>query len=132
MISAPVLRLPDFSLPFIVKTDACGTGIGAVLMQEGHPIAFLSKALSPQNLGLSIYEKELLALVMAITKWRHCLIGNHFIIRTDHQSLKYLLEQRLTNTLQHRWLAKLLGLDCEMQYKRGVKMESQMLYLEKK
>jgi hypothetical protein len=46
LISAPVLALPDFSLPFCIYTDACKTGIGAVLMQNGHPLAFLSKALA--------------------------------------------------------------------------------------
>ena len=89
-------------------------------MQEGHPIAFLSKALSPRNLGLSAYEKELLALLMAVTKWKHYLLGYHLIIKTDHQSLKYLLDQKLTTSLQHKWLAKLLGLDYEIQYKKGV------------
>ena len=70
-------------------------GIGVVLMQDSHPISFLSKALSIKNLGLSVYEKELLALVMAVTKWKHYQVGYHLIIRTDHQSLKYLLDKRI-------------------------------------
>ena len=119
MCSAPVLSLPDFKKAFVLETDASGGGIGAVLMQEGHPIAFLSKALSTKNLGLSVYEKELLALVMAVTKWRHYLVGSHFIIRTDHQSLKYLLDQKLNTALQHKWMTKLMGMDYEIQYKRG-------------
>lgn len=90
---------------------------GAVLMQKGQPLAYLSKALSPKNLGLSVYEKELLAVVMTVVKWRHFLMGYHFIIKTDHQSLKFLLEQRLTTTLQYKCFAKLLGLDYEIQYK---------------
>ena len=119
MTTAPVLSMPNFELPFVIETDACGIGIGAVLMQQGHPIAFLSKALSVQNLGLSVYEKELFALVLAVTKWRHYLVGHHFIIRTDHQALKHLIEQRLTHPLQHKWYTKQLGLDYEIQYKRG-------------
>lgn len=59
MISAPVLALPDFSKDFVVETDASGYGIGAV-MQDGHLIAYISKALSPKYLSLSVYEKELL------------------------------------------------------------------------
>ncbi|KAL3534919.1 hypothetical protein ACH5RR_003380 [Cinchona calisaya] len=102
-------------------TEACSIAIGVVLMQEGHPIAFLSKSLCDRNKGLSIHEKELLALVMAVTKWKHYLLGHHFVIRTYHQSLKYLLEQRLTSTLQHRWLIKLLELDYEIQYKKETK-----------
>ncbi|KAL3527964.1 hypothetical protein ACH5RR_012620 [Cinchona calisaya] len=95
MSTAPAMRLPDFTKVFVIKTDACSKGIGAVLIQEGQPIAFLIKALSPRNLGLSIYEKELLAVVMAVTNWKHYLVGYHFVIKTDHQSLKYLLEQKL-------------------------------------
>ena len=119
MITAPVLSMPNFELPFVIETDAYGVGIRAVLMQQRHPIAFLNKALLTQKLGLSVYEKELFALVLAITKWKHYLVGHHFIIRTDHQALKHLLEQRLTNPLQHKWLTKLLGLDYEIQYKKG-------------
>ena len=57
LTSAPVLALPDFSQPFSVETDASGTGIGAVLMQHGHPLAYLSRALGPRSRGLSTYEK---------------------------------------------------------------------------
>lgn len=89
MVSTPVLALPDYSKDFIIECDASGVGIGAVLMQDGHPIAFISKALAPKHLGLSAYEKELLALVYAVQKWGHYLLGRHFVIRTDHLSLKY-------------------------------------------
>ncbi|KAL2237277.1 UNVERIFIED_CONTAM: Retrovirus-related Pol polyprotein from transposon 17.6 [Sesamum indicum] len=94
MSTAPVLAFSDFTKPFIVETDACGKGIGAVLMQEGRPIAYLSKALAPKNLGLSTYEKEFLALLLAVTKWKHYLQGHHFIIKTDQKSLKHILDQR--------------------------------------
>ena len=53
--SAPVLAVPDFTVPFVIETDACDQGIGEVLQQKGHPIAFLSKALGPRNSGLSTY-----------------------------------------------------------------------------
>ncbi|XP_074343112.1 uncharacterized protein LOC141680927 [Apium graveolens] len=81
MVSAPVLALPDYTLPFTIETDASGTGIGA--------------------------------------KWYTYLQGHHFIIKTDHQSLKYILEQRLSTLLQQKWLAKLMGLDYEISYKKG-------------
>lgn len=119
MCTAPVLRMPDFSKSFIIETDACMEGMGAVLMQEGGPIAYLSKAFNSKNKGLSTYEKELMALVQAVTKWRHYLIGQHFIIRTNHQSLKHLLEKKLTTPMQHKWLSKLWGLDYEIHYKQG-------------
>lgn len=69
-VNTPVLALPDFSRPFSIETDACDTGVGAVLVRDGHPIAYLSKALGVQNQRLSIYDKEFLAVIMAIDKYR--------------------------------------------------------------
>lgn len=120
MLSAPVLALPDFSLPFVLETDACSKGIGALLMQHGKPIAFYSKGLGPKALALSTYEKELMAIVMAVQKWKYYLSHCQFIINTDHQSLRFLMEQRVTSVLQHKWLMKLLGLDYVIRYKKGL------------
>ncbi|XP_060177867.1 uncharacterized protein LOC132607805 [Lycium barbarum] len=119
MTIAPVLALAVFSKTFIIETDACSTGMGAVLMQEDRPLAFFSKALAPKHLGLSTYEKEYMDVLSAVDRWRHYLQGDHFIIRTDHHSLKYLLGQRVTTALQQKGLTKLLGLDYEVQYKKG-------------
>lgn len=58
LVSAPVLALPDFNKPFQIQTDACDSGVGAVLLQDGHPLAFVSKALGPRTRALSTYEKE--------------------------------------------------------------------------
>ena len=66
LVSAPVLGIPDFTKTFVIETDASTHGIGVVLMQEGHPLAYISKSLGPRWQGLSVYEKELLALVFAI------------------------------------------------------------------
>ena len=119
MINPPVLALPDMSKPFIIETDASGLGIGAVLMQEGHPIAFISKALGPRQQGLSTYEREMLAILQAVTKWKQYLWGRTFKIRTDHVSLKYLLDQKLSFPSQHLWLSKLLGFDYEIEFRKG-------------
>lgn len=91
MTTAPVLALPNFNRTFIVETDASGLGVGAVLTQEGRPIAYFSKALSKKHQTLSIYEKEMLAVLLAVKKWNAYLAGRHFVIKTDHQSLKFLL-----------------------------------------
>ena len=119
LCNAPVLALPRFDKQFVVETDACGVGIGAVLMQDGHPLAYISRHLKGKQLHLSIYEKELLAVVYAVQKWRHYLLTSHFIIKTDQRSLKYLLEQRLNTPIQQQWLPKLMEFDYEIQYKQG-------------
>ena len=96
LCAALVLDLPDFSQPFHIETDASGTGVGAVLLQNGHPLAFIiSKALGPRNLGRSTFEKEYLAILLAIEQRRHYLLQSEFVIHTDHRSLTHLNEQML-------------------------------------
>jgi hypothetical protein len=92
MSSTPVLALPDFEKQFVVETDASDAELGVVLMQEDMPIPFISKPLSSKNKMLSIYEKEFLALIMAVEKWRQYLQRREFLIKMDHKSLAYLNE----------------------------------------
>lgn len=82
-----------------METDASDLGMGAVLMQEGHPISFLSKSFSDRNKGLSTYKKECMAVLLAIDKWRCYLQHQEFILKTDHRSLLFLTEQRATTKL---------------------------------
>lgn len=119
LCSAPVLALPDFSIPFPIETDASGVGIRAVLQQNGHPLTFLSKALSPRNQGLSVYEKEYLAILLAVDQWRHYLLQAEFFIHTDHRSLIHLNEQCLHAAWQRKVFAMLLGLQYRIIYKKG-------------
>jgi hypothetical protein len=90
MSTPPLLSLPNFTKPFTLETDACASGIGAVLMQEGKPLAYFSKCLGPKNSAQSIYEKEALAILQALKKWRHYFLGNKVLIKTDQRSLQYL------------------------------------------
>jgi hypothetical protein len=117
--STPVLALPDFSKVFVVEVDASGWGIGAVLMQDNHPIAYISRILNMQQQSLSTYEKELLAVVFAVQRWRHYLLNRHFLVRTDHYSLKYILDQRWTTDFQQKWLGKLMEFDFSIEYRKG-------------
>lgn len=118
--SAPVLALPNFSIPFEIECDASGIGVGAVLMQNRHAIAYFSKAFSGARLSKSAYEKELMALVLAIQNWRHYLLGRKFLVYSDQKSLRHLLQQRITTENQQEWIAKLLGFDFEVVYKAGL------------
>lgn len=95
MTQPPVLALPNFQKAFLIEADASGQGMGAVLMQDGHPIAFASKAFSERTMQISAYERELLAIVFAVKKWQHYLMMQPFIIKTDQKCLKYALEHKL-------------------------------------
>jgi hypothetical protein len=77
MTTPPILALPDFTKPFTLDADACDYGIGAVLMQQGRPIPFLSRAI------LSTYDKEALSIIEALKKWEHYFSTSSLIIKTD-------------------------------------------------
>jgi hypothetical protein len=95
LVEAPVLALPDFSKQFQLETDASELRVGAVLMQQGHPLAFISKALGPRTKGLSMYEKEYLVILIAVDQWRAYLQLPEFVIVTDQKILTHLTDQRL-------------------------------------
>ncbi|MCO5592258.1 hypothetical protein L7F22_046256 [Adiantum nelumboides] len=102
MTTRPVLILPDLQKSFEVYCDACGRSFGAVLMQEGRIIAYESRMFSKPKMTAQIYEKELLAVIHALTQWRHYLLGADFTVSTDHQSLRYLSRKQLSEK-QIRW-----------------------------
>lgn len=89
-------------------------------MQGGHPLAFLSKVLGPRSQGLSTYEKEYLAILLAVDQWRAYLQYSEFQIWTDQKSLSQLTEQRLHTPWQQKVFAKLLGLSYKIVYRKGV------------
>lgn len=119
LMSAPILAIPNFARPFEILTDACATGIGAVLSQQGHPLAYLNKALGPKNQGLSTYEKEYMVIILAVAHWRSYLQLAEFIIYTDHKSLAQLNEQCLNTFWQQKVYSKLAGLQYRIVYKKG-------------
>ncbi|GJW91986.1 ty3-gypsy retrotransposon protein [Tanacetum coccineum] len=114
---APILGLPNFEEMFIVEADASDVGIGAVLMQNGKPLSYFSRKLGPRMRLATTYQKELFAIVEAVYKWRQYLLGNRFTIRTDHRSLKELMQQVIQTPLQQKYVQKLMGFDFAIEYK---------------
>ena len=125
MATAPVLHYPDFDQQFVITTDASLTALGAVIEQDFgnglQPIAYASRKLSPQECRYSPYERELLGMVWAIGQWRHFLQGQHFVIRTDHDTLKHLPNQPSVNRRVWKWVGLLQPYDMEIQHIGGKK-----------
>ncbi|XP_061358911.1 uncharacterized protein LOC133303071 [Gastrolobium bilobum] len=119
MASTPILVLPNFSLPFVLETDASNSGIGAVLLQQDRLLSFFSKRLGPRLATASTYVRELYAICEAVKRWRQYLLGAHFTIRTNHRSIKELLGQTIQTTEQQKYLCKLLGYSFNIEYKPG-------------
>jgi hypothetical protein len=121
MCTCLVLALPNFTLPFVLECDASGERISAILMQGGHPIVFERQNLSQPKRFYSIYDKEMLAIMHALTKLRKYLVGRKFMVKTDHNSLKYFLEQKDLSERQHKWVMKVHTFKFDIYYVKGKK-----------
>jgi len=104
LTSAPVLSLPDFDLMFETQVDASMNGVGAVLLQDTHPVAFYSKQFSEAERKLITSDQELLAVVYALTEWRCYLEGKPFILKTDHEPLTFFETVAQLSRKKARWL----------------------------
>jgi len=121
LTSAPCLQLPDPHDDFEVTTDASEdeATTGAVLTQNGHPIAYDSQKLNQHQRNYPIHDKEMCAIMRALDKWRPFLLGKHFKVYTDHRSLIHLKSQPNLNQRQIRWMEKAADYDYEILYKPG-------------
>ncbi|KAM1302527.1 hypothetical protein ACFX2H_013448 [Malus domestica] len=124
LTSAPIITPPDWSLPFELMCDASDYAIGAVLGQrknkQPHIIYYASRTLNDAQLNYSTTEKELLAVVFALDKFRSYLLGTKVIIFTDHAALKYLLTKKEAKPRLIRWMLLLQEFDIEIRDKKGV------------
>ena len=96
-----------------------GEGIGAILMQDRHPIAYEIRKLMTTKCLYSIYDKEMLAIVHALTKSQQYLVGAKFVVRTNHNNLRYFLEQQDLNEQQQKWVSKVQAFDFDIEYVKG-------------
>jgi len=103
LTEAPVLCMPDFTLPFEVVCDASHAGIGGVLSQQGHPIAFFSENLNEAKSRYSTYKLELYAMVQTVKHWCYYLIHTEFVLFIDHDSLRHINSQKKLNSKHACW-----------------------------
>ena len=122
LVSAPVLAMPDFSPsapPFEVVCDASVSGLGAVLLQSGHPIAYESRKLSSAEYNYATGEQELLAVVHALTVFRCYLEGSSCILVTDHNPNTFFQTKSCLSRRQDRWSQFLERFHYTWQYRPG-------------
>lgn len=123
LTSAPIIRPPDWSVPFEIMCDASDYAVGAVLGQRvdklPHVIYYAIKTLNDAQLNYSTTEKELLAVVFALDKFRAYLLGSRVVVYSDHAALKYLLSKKDAKSRLIRWILLLQEFDIEIRDKKG-------------
>ncbi|CAN6573169.1 unnamed protein product [Malus baccata var. baccata] len=123
LTTAPIITPPDWSIPFELMCDALDYALGAVLGQrknkQPHVIYYASRTLNDAQLNYSTTEKELLAVVFALDKFRSYLIGTKVIVFTDHAALKYLFTKKEAKPRLIRWMLLLQEFDIEIRDKKG-------------
>ena len=123
LTTAPIIKPPDWSIPFEIMCDASDFAIGAVLGQkinkEPHVIYYASKTLFDAQLNYTTTEKELLAVVFALEKFCSYLLGSNVLVYSDHAALKHLLSKKDTKPRLIRWILLLQEFDLKIRDKKG-------------
>ncbi|GBG65801.1 hypothetical protein CBR_g53771 [Chara braunii] len=123
LVSYPVLRIADPKLTFVVTTDASQYGTGAVLQQDGsdglRPLEYYSKRMPSVKVATSTYMREVYALRMALDHWKHYLLGRHFKVFSDHETLKCIKQQTTLAPTLLRWFHEIDIFDFELRHKKG-------------
>ena len=123
MSSAPILKAPNFEIPFCVQVDASDRGLGAVLSQmdngEEHPVCYLSRKLLPREQHYSTIEKECLAIVWALKMLDPYLFGRALAIQTDHNPMRWLNTFKGKNQRLLRWSLALQEYKFTVVHRKG-------------
>ena len=125
LTSAPILAFPDYGQPFILACDASGHALGSVLSQvnnitkDERPIAYHSKLFNSAERNYTTTEREMLAIVSSIKKFRHYLVGSKVTIQTDHSALKDILNTQNPTGRIARWINLFSDLDFTIVYRKG-------------
>ncbi|RVW21409.1 Retrovirus-related Pol polyprotein from transposon 17.6 [Vitis vinifera] len=134
LMTAPIVRAPNWQLPFEVMCDASDFAIGVVLGQreDGKPyvIYYASKTLNEAQRNYTTTEKELLAVVFALDKFRAYLVGSFIVVFTDHSALKYLLTKQDAKARLIRWILLLQEFNLQIKDKKGVENVESLMWME--
>jgi hypothetical protein len=116
LTTPPVLTMSDMEKPFSIYCDTSGQGLGCVLMQDDHVVAYASRQLRKHEEKYLTHDLELAAVVHALKIWRHYIIGKRCEVYSDHKSLKYIFTQPDLNLRQRRWLELIKDYDLGINY----------------
>jgi hypothetical protein len=116
LTTSPVLTMPDMERPLSIYCDASGQGLGCVLMQDSHVVAYVSRQLRKHEEKYPTHDLELAAVVHALKIWRHYIIGKRCEVYSNHKSLKYIFTLPNLNLRQRRWLELIKNYDLGINY----------------
>ena len=122
-IEDSVVATIDEDKPFVIETDASNVALAATLNQEGRPVAFFSRSLSKSKINYPSIEKEACAIVESIRYWKHYLLGKHFKLITDQNSVRYMFDKKTQSKIKNnkidRWRVELACYDFDIEYRPG-------------
>ena len=119
LTTTPILKIQYPNKDFVVCTRACNEGLGGVLAQGGHAIAYESRKLKTHEKNYTTYDLEMDSIINALKMWRHHLLVKIFFLMSDNINLKYLFDHQNLNARKDRWIAFLSECDFKIKHIKG-------------